>query len=49
MEGITLDNFENIAKENQEEIMEEKLIKFDDETEMDTAVNEESGQRRILH
>ncbi len=47
MEGITLDNFENIEKENQEEIMEEKLIKFDDETEMDTAVNEEYGADQI--
>ena len=42
-----MDNFENIAKENQEEIMEEKLIKFDDETEMDTAVNEEYGADQI--
>ncbi len=47
MEGITLDNFENIEKENQEEIMEEKLIKFDDETEMDTAVNDEYGADQI--
>jgi len=47
MEGITLDNFENIENENQEEIMEEKLIKFDDETEMDTAVNEEYGADQI--
>ena len=47
MEGITLDNFENIAKENQEEVMEEKLIKFDDETEMDTAVSEEYGADQI--
>jgi len=42
-----LDNFENIENENQEEIMEEKLIKFDDETEMDTAVNEEYGADQI--
>ena len=42
-----MDNFENIEKENQEEIMEEKLIKFDDETEMDTAVNEEYGADQI--
>ena len=47
MEGITLDNFENIEKENQEEIMEEKLIEFDDETEMDTAVSEEYGADQI--
>ena len=42
-----MDNFENIAKENQEEVMEEKLIKFDDETEMDTAVSEEYGADQI--
>ena len=42
-----MDNFENIENENQEEIMEEKLIKFDDETEMDTAVNEEYGADQI--
>ena len=42
-----MDNYENIEKENQEEIMEEKLIKFDDETEMDTAVNEEYGADQI--
>ena len=47
MEGITLDNFENIERENQEEIVEEKLIKFDDETEMDTAVSEEYGADQI--
>ncbi len=47
MEGIALDNFENIEKENQEEIMEEELIKFDDETEMDTVVNEEYGADQI--
>ena len=42
-----MDNFENIEKENQEEIMEEELIKFDDETEMDTVVNEEYGADQI--
>ena len=42
-----MDNFENIAKENQEEVMEEKLIEFDDETEMDTAVSEEYGADQI--
>ena len=42
-----MDNFENIEKENQEEIMEEKLIEFDDETEMDTAVSEEYGADQI--
>ena len=47
MEGITLDNFENIERENQEEIMDEQLIKFDDETEMDTAVSEEYGADQI--
>ena len=47
MEGIALDNFENIERENQEEVMDEKLIKFDDETEMDTAVSEEYGADQI--
>ena len=47
MEGITLDNFENIEIENQEEIMDEKLINFDDSTEMDTAVSEEYGADQI--
>ena len=47
MEGITLDNFENIENENQEEIMEEKLIEFDDEAEMDTVVTEEYGADQI--
>ncbi len=47
MEGITLDNFENIEKENQEEILEEKLIQFDDEEEMDTAVSDEYGADQI--
>ena len=47
MEGMALDNFENIVNENQEEIIEEKLIKFDDETEMDTAVSEEYGADQI--
>ena len=42
-----MDNFENIVNENQEEIIEEKLIKFDDETEMDTAVSEEYGADQI--
>ncbi len=47
MEGIALDNFENIENENQEEIMEETLIKFDDEEEMDTAVSDEYGADQI--
>ncbi len=47
MEGITLDNFENIENENQEELMEEALIQFDDEEEMDTAVTEEYGAEQI--
>jgi len=47
MEGITLDNFENIENENQDEIMEEKLIQFDDEEEMDTAVSDEYGADQI--
>ena len=47
MEGIALDNFENIENENQEEIMEEKLIQFDDEEEMDTAVSDEYGADQI--
>ena len=42
-----MDNFENIEKENQEEIKEENLIKFDDEEEMDTAVSEEYGADQI--
>ncbi len=42
-----MDNFENIGNENQEEIMEEKLIKFDDEEEMDTAVSDEYGADQI--
>ncbi len=42
-----MDNFENIENENQEEIMEENLIKFDDEEEMDTAVSEEYGADQI--
>ena len=42
-----MDNFENIAKENQEEVIEEKLIKFDDEEEMDTAVSDEYGADQI--
>ncbi len=42
-----MDNFENIENENQEEIMEEKLIQFDDEEEMDTAVNDEYGADQI--
>ncbi len=42
-----MDNFENIEKENQEEIKEEKLIKFDDEEEMDTAVSDEYGADQI--
>ncbi len=47
MEGITLDNFENIENENQEEILKEELIEFDDETEMDTVVTEEYGADQI--
>ncbi len=42
-----MDNFENIENENQEELMEEKLIQFDDEEEMDTAVTEEYGADQI--
>ncbi len=42
-----MDNFENIENENQEEIMEEKLIQFDDEEEMDTAVSDEYGADQI--
>ncbi len=42
-----MDNFENIENENQEEIMEEKLIEFDDEAEMDTVVTEEYGADQI--
>jgi len=42
-----LDNFENIENENQDEIMEEKLIQFDDEEEMDTAVSDEYGADQI--
>ncbi len=42
-----MDNFENIENENQDEIMEEKLIQFDDEEEMDTAVSDEYGADQI--